>query len=229
VRAPAGTRAPSQHFDRPHFTRASRQCAESGSCAANAGRIRLCAHAERNGAGAEQEQRAGQTCPTEGLAPGSNTPCKPHCPRSPRKGVNGRHQLLLIILPHGRIFGRLLTKVNSLSPLVRDGQTIAHRPRLVVSRSTCPPISPPPCKQLCTRSCSNKHTHSHCCCRYGEAPAAAASWRAHDGRLQRGTACPLLYRYRLSHTHTARSIACPLPTLLSARPYGSPQLQFQVQ
>jgi hypothetical protein len=44
--------------------------------------------------------------------------------------------------------------------LVRDGQTSPHRPRLVVSRSTCPPISPP-CKQLCTRSCSNKHTHTH--------------------------------------------------------------------
>jgi hypothetical protein len=42
---------------------------------------------------------------------------------------------------------------------VRDGQTSPHRPRLVVSRSTCPPISPPPpCKHLCTRSCSNKHT-----------------------------------------------------------------------
>ena len=28
--------------------------------------------------------------------------------------------------------------------LVRDGQTSPHRPRLVVSRSTCPPISPLP-------------------------------------------------------------------------------------
>jgi hypothetical protein len=36
---------------------------------------------------------------------------------------------------------------------------MTHRPRLVVSRSTCPPISPPPSrKQLCT-SCSNKYTH----------------------------------------------------------------------
>jgi hypothetical protein len=60
---------------------------------------------------------------------------------------------------------------QSLSPrsLVRDEseQTSLHRPRLVVSRSTChmstcPPISPPsPRKQLCTRSCSNKHTHIH--------------------------------------------------------------------
>ena len=28
--------------------------------------------------------------------------------------------------------------------LVRDGQTSSHRPRLVVSRSTCPPFPPPP-------------------------------------------------------------------------------------
>ena len=35
---------------------------------------------------------------------------------------------------------------HSLSPprsLVRDGQTSPHRPRLVVSRSTCPPLSSP--------------------------------------------------------------------------------------
>jgi hypothetical protein len=44
---------------------------------------------------------------------------------------------------------------------LRDGQTSPHRPQLVVSRSTCPSISPPPPrKQLCTRSCSNKHTPS---------------------------------------------------------------------
>jgi hypothetical protein len=36
---------------------------------------------------------------------------------------------------------------HNLSPprsLVRDGQTSPHRPRLVVSRSTCPPLSPSP-------------------------------------------------------------------------------------
>jgi hypothetical protein len=44
-------------------------------------------------------------------------------------------------------------------------------------------------------------------CRYGEAAAAAASWRAHDGRRQRGTACPHLYRYRLRHILLARSPA----------------------
>jgi hypothetical protein len=43
---------------------------------------------------------------------------------------------------------------------VRDGQTSPHRPRLGVSRSTCPPLSsPPPREQLCTRYCSNK-THT---------------------------------------------------------------------
>jgi hypothetical protein len=46
--------------------------------------------------------------------------------------------------------------------LVRDGQTSPHRPRLVVSPSTCPPTfgAAPPRKQICTRSCSNKHTHT---------------------------------------------------------------------
>jgi hypothetical protein len=39
--------------------------------------------------------------------------------------------------------------------LLRDGQTSPHRPRLVVSRSTCPPLFPPPTR---TAYCSNKHT-----------------------------------------------------------------------
>jgi hypothetical protein len=33
---------------------------------------------------------------------------------------------------------------SPLRSLVRDGQTSPHRPRLVVSRSTCPPLSPSP-------------------------------------------------------------------------------------
>jgi len=41
---------------------------------------------------------------------------------------------------------RVVTFTQYSSPprsLVRDGQTSSHRPRLVVSRSTCPPFSPP--------------------------------------------------------------------------------------
>ena len=40
-------------------------------------------------------------------------------------------------------------------------QTSPHRPRLVVSRSTCPhyPSPPPTRKQLCNRYCSNKLSH----------------------------------------------------------------------
>ena len=42
---------------------------------------------------------------------------------------------------------------------MRDGQTSPHRPRLDVSRSTCPPLSPtPPREQLYNRYCSNEHT-----------------------------------------------------------------------
>jgi hypothetical protein len=51
-------------------------------------------------------------------------------------------------------------------------------------------------------------------CRYGQASAEAASWRANDGGRQRKTACPLLYRYRLTHTYY--SLACPLLTLSSS-------------
>jgi hypothetical protein len=51
------------------------------------------------------------------------------------------------------------------------------------------------------------------------------SWRTHDGRRQRGTACPLLYRYRLTHTY------CSLTRLPPTQPFvGAPILQrhFQV-
>ena len=42
----------------------------------------------------------------------------------------------------------------------RDGQTSPHRPRLVVSHSTCPPLFPSPhAYRFCIRYCSNKHTH----------------------------------------------------------------------
>ena len=59
--------------------------------------------------------------------------------------------------------------------------------------------------QYLIQSCGQK-------CRYGEAPSPAASCRAHDGSRQRGTACPLLYRYRLTHTYFSLA---RLPMMLS--------------
>ena len=50
-------------------------------------------------------------------------------------------------LPLALPFFSLPSFTQSPSPprsLVRDGQTSPHRPRLVVSRSTCPPLSPSP-------------------------------------------------------------------------------------
>ena len=67
--------------------------------------------------------------------------------------------------------------------------------------------------------------HGSQICNYGEAQSAGASWRAHDGRRQRGTACPHLYRYRLTHTY------CSLARLPPTHPFvGAPILQrhFQV-
>jgi hypothetical protein len=40
--------------------------------------------------------------------------------------------------------------------LVCGGQPSPHKPRLVVSHSTCPPLSSSPRAQLCIRYCSNK-------------------------------------------------------------------------
>ena len=67
--------------------------------------------------------------------------------------------------------------------LVRDGQTSPHRPQLVVSRSTCPPLFIPPTReQLCNRYCSNKHTartnkrHHHLSCIYSKVVKAAFSY-----------------------------------------------------
>jgi hypothetical protein len=46
--------------------------------------------------------------------------------------------------------------------LVRDGQTSPHRPRLVVSRSTCPPLSPSPRANsfIIGTALINTHTHN---------------------------------------------------------------------
>ena len=46
--------------------------------------------------------------------------------------------------------------------LVRDGQTHPHRPRLVVSHSTCPPLSSPPhAHSFVIGPAVIKHTHNH--------------------------------------------------------------------
>ena len=60
-----------------------------------------------------------------------------------------------------------------MTPLPRNNsskvQSPKSRPRLVVSHSTCPPLSSsPPREQLCNRSCSDKHTQ-------GENPVTPSS------------------------------------------------------
>jgi hypothetical protein len=48
---------------------------------------------------------------------------------------------------------------EQIKDIIIHDVTSSHRPRLVVSRSTCPPLFPPhPREQLCNRYCSNKHT-----------------------------------------------------------------------
>jgi hypothetical protein len=55
------------------------------------------------------------------------------------------------------------TRIWCLSPtLVRDGQTHPHRPRLVVSHSTCPPLSSSPhAHSFVIGPAVIKHTHTH--------------------------------------------------------------------
>ena len=76
---------------------------------------------------------------------------------------------------------------------------IYYWPRLVVSRSTCPPLSSPPREQLCNRSCSNKTQTTadpndwntpaiwvHCRCARKQAacaaPAVRTAFRPHAAR-----------------------------------------------
>jgi hypothetical protein len=70
---------------------------------------------------------------------------------------------------------------------------------------------------------------------YGEASEEAASWQANDGGRQRKTACPLLYRYRLTQTYCSLARLPPThPFLLGAlilQPIHSvpSDLHFQVR
>ncbi len=64
--------------------------------------------------------------------------------------------------------------------LVRDGQTSSHRPRLVVSRSTCPPFPPPPSANsfVIGTAVINTHTPQHSVRRLpGSGQVPCTSWR----------------------------------------------------
>jgi len=67
---------------------------------------------------------------------------QPQCPGLPKHSSNPNARSL----SHSPSAPLLLLSHNLPIPrsLVRDGQTSPHRPRLVVSRSTCPPLSSPP-------------------------------------------------------------------------------------
>ena len=64
-----------------------------------------------------------------------------------RSCSNKTHTPIRLVLFQARHRKTLMSRaVQSPSPqrsLVRDGQISPYRPRLVVSRSTCPPLSPP--------------------------------------------------------------------------------------
>ena len=73
--------------------------------------------------------------------------------------------------------------------LVCDGQPSPHRPRLVVSRSTCPPLSPSPHAWHANsfiQRCSNKHTPE----RLGSEPdASGPSRRSRRSHGRQGGGC----------------------------------------
>jgi len=84
--------------------------------------------------------------------------------------------------------------------LVRDGQTSPHRPRLVVSRSTCPPLFPSPHANgfVIVNAVINKHTSSGSVSVIPSAcPLSPPTYGSQDGLrlwLQRPTFMPLLLR-----------------------------------
>ena len=74
-------------------------------------------------------------------------------PKREEPGKTGRpaDPVLKYRVPHG-----------SLRSLVRDGQTSSHRPWLVVSRSTCPPLSPSPHANSLIKGNAVINTHIPC-------------------------------------------------------------------
>jgi hypothetical protein len=92
---------------------------------------------------------------------------------SPSGGVEDQHQcrgLWHSSSPSARSLSRSPSPpppsfTQSPSPprsLVRDGQPSPHRPRLVVSRSTCPPLSPSPLANSFIKGTAVVNTHTPC-------------------------------------------------------------------
>ena len=71
-------------------------------------------------------------------------------PKREEPGKIGRHPVLKYRVPHG-------------SQCAMTGQTSSHRPRLVVSRSTCPPLSPSPHANSFRIGTAVINTHSAVC------------------------------------------------------------------
>ena len=69
--------------------------------------------------------------------------------------------------------------------LVLDGQTRPHRPRLVISRSTCPPLSPSPHANSFIIGTAVINTHTHVCTSQDVSPCR--------GRVGCTTQAPLQY------------------------------------
>jgi hypothetical protein len=87
----------------------------------------------------------------------------------------------------------LLTISPSPAFTVRGGQTHPHRPRLVVSFSTCPssPPPPPPGTRPCHRSSSNKHTiHGFRCAQRTGPPRGREGRSRRRGGIYIHTVCP---------------------------------------
>jgi hypothetical protein len=92
--------------------------------------------------------------------PGSSAPALPSLSRPV-----GSHRLWALGPQH--------ITASTIPPRVRDGQTSPHRPRLVVSRSTCPPLSPSPHANSFVTGTAVINTH--------QLSARLALWQAQGG------------------------------------------------